>query len=218
MNKAVRGFTLIELMVVIGIIGILATISFVGARPAGEQSRDAARQSDLRQVETALELYKNKHGRYPEGCNAAGTWSGQTGTAYACGTTSQPYILGSTVDNRPFAAFMVNLPQDPKLNGSNSGYVYTTNADGSVYKFMVKNTVESEVVTVDHPFKSCDVGSSGAFCNSVAPSNSRPNHCRTGNSQFQSSYAVWGGLDAPAIDSTPAEVEQNTEDIICEIQ
>ena len=203
MNKAARGFTIVELMVVVAIIGILAGIVFVGARPAGEQSRDTARQSDLRQIQTTLELYKNRYGRYPEGCNAAESWSGQVDTDFACGTANQPYILGNIGEGRPFAEFMVNLPKDPKLNGDDSGYVYTVNADGSVYKFMAKNTVESEIVTVDHPFKSCP-----AECDSSII------HCQTTNDQFETSYAVWGGLD----NSVPANIRESTDQIICEIE
>ena len=206
MNTAVRGFTLIELMVVISIIGILAGIVFVGARPAGEQSRDTQRQSDLRQVQTALGLYKNRHGRYPEGCNAAESWSGQTGTDYACGSTNAPYILGNIGEGRAFAEFMVNLPTDPKLNEDDSGYVYTVNSDGSVYKFMAKNTVEAEVVTADHPFTSCAASCAGS-----------PSHCSATSDQFQTSYAVWGGFAALSIASSDAQVQSATEEIICDI-
>jgi hypothetical protein len=34
--------------------------------------------------------------------------------------------------------------------------MYVVNAAGTVYKLMAKNTVESEVVTIGHPFQSCD--------------------------------------------------------------
>jgi prepilin-type N-terminal cleavage/methylation domain-containing protein len=155
MNNTSRGFTLIELLVVISIIGILAAVVFVGARPAGEQARDTQRQADLREMKTALELYKSRHGRYPEGCNAAESWSGQIGTAFECSVAGEPYILGNSAQGRPFAQFMTNLPTDPLLNGNDSGYVYTTNADGSVYKLMAKNTVEADDLDYDHSFKSC---------------------------------------------------------------
>ena len=60
-----HGFTLIELLVVITIISILAALlmaNFVGIRQRG---RDAQRKSDLRQIQTAFELYRSDEGSYP---------------------------------------------------------------------------------------------------------------------------------------------------------
>jgi len=64
--NSVSGFTLIELLVVISIISILASLllaNFVGVRQRG---RDAQRKSDLRQVQSALELYRSDSGLYPD--------------------------------------------------------------------------------------------------------------------------------------------------------
>ena len=60
-----RGFTLIEIMVVVIIIGIL--ISLVGANifPALEEAETTATQADMRAVETALSLYRMKNARFP---------------------------------------------------------------------------------------------------------------------------------------------------------
>jgi type II secretion system protein G len=63
MNK--KGFTLIELLVVIVIIGVLATLATVALGSARMKARDARRVSDIRQIQTALELYFNDAGAYP---------------------------------------------------------------------------------------------------------------------------------------------------------
>jgi len=68
--KKDKGFTLIELLVVIAIIGILASIVLVSLGGARAKARDATRQSDLRQIQLAQEMY----------------YDSQSPTAYATGT------------------------------------------------------------------------------------------------------------------------------------
>ena len=66
MNKRRRAFTLIELMLVVIIIGVLATMimpRFVGR---SEQARVAAAKSDVATVGTALDMYEMDIGSYPE--------------------------------------------------------------------------------------------------------------------------------------------------------
>ena len=60
-----RGFTLIELLVVIAIIGLLSTLAVVALNNARQKSRDAKRVSDIKQIQTALELYYNDANAYP---------------------------------------------------------------------------------------------------------------------------------------------------------
>jgi general secretion pathway protein G len=60
-----RGFTLVELLVVIGIISILATILLLQLGTARAKSRDAKRIADVNQVRSALEAYFDDNGTYP---------------------------------------------------------------------------------------------------------------------------------------------------------
>lgn len=52
-----KGFTLIELLVVIAIIGLLSTLAVVALNSARQKSRDSKRVADIKQIQTALELY-----------------------------------------------------------------------------------------------------------------------------------------------------------------
>ncbi|MFA5954854.1 MAG: prepilin-type N-terminal cleavage/methylation domain-containing protein [Patescibacteria group bacterium] len=67
MKKIRKGFTLIELLVVIAIIALLSTLAVVALNNARQKSRDAKRVSDVKQVQTALELYFADQQAYPAG-------------------------------------------------------------------------------------------------------------------------------------------------------
>jgi prepilin-type N-terminal cleavage/methylation domain-containing protein len=68
-----RGFTLIELLVVIAIIGLLSTLAVVALNNARMKARDARRVSDVKQIQTALELFYNDANSYPTTVSGGGS-------------------------------------------------------------------------------------------------------------------------------------------------
>jgi len=60
-----RGFTLIELMIVIVIVGILATLLIPRIMERPEEARRVKAKMDIRTIESALKLYKIDSGEYP---------------------------------------------------------------------------------------------------------------------------------------------------------
>lgn len=66
MKHTNKGFTLVELLVVVAIIGLLAGIAVVSVNSVRVKARDAKRIADVKQIQNALELYNNtKGGQYP---------------------------------------------------------------------------------------------------------------------------------------------------------
>lgn len=91
------GFTLIEVLVVVAIIGVLASLVVANVLGVRQRGRDAQRKSDLRQIQAALELYRADQGAYPASlpatCNSAFTGGGNT---YLSKTPCDPLSTTST--------------------------------------------------------------------------------------------------------------------------
>ena len=65
-----RGFTLLELLVVIVILGILITLGGRGVRSARISAKKAQARVEMSAIETAIKAYRNKYGRLPAEVNA----------------------------------------------------------------------------------------------------------------------------------------------------
>ncbi|HUC31366.1 MAG TPA: prepilin-type N-terminal cleavage/methylation domain-containing protein [Candidatus Paceibacterota bacterium] len=134
------GFTLIEILIVVAIIAILASVVLVGLGPTQEAGRDARRISDLSEVQNGLELYYNKCGIYPgTGTCAAGDptggWLGlgnaviganvgivsafpndptaSKSYSYWYGANNTTYVIGATLENTSNAVFTGYNPPTP---------------------------------------------------------------------------------------------------------
>ena len=147
MRNKNKGFTLIEMLVVIAVIGLLAALILVGLSSFRTRGRDTRRIADVKEVQNGLELYYMKNGSYPtvgEG-DAAAHWGrlrdALTGAglgindipqdptfptrSYDYGSDGQHYVIGVTIE-------------DPNSNSSLlgsdiDGTQYNVNCDDPVY-------------------------------------------------------------------------------------
>jgi prepilin-type N-terminal cleavage/methylation domain-containing protein len=84
MNK--RGFTIVELLIVIVVIGILATISLVAFNGIQAKGRDSIRKSDLATIAKALNSHNIDKGDYIETASGCGMQSNGNGWFNASGS------------------------------------------------------------------------------------------------------------------------------------
>ena len=147
MKKISKGFTLIEMLIVITIIALLASLILVGMGGARAKTRDSRRIADLHNVMNALELYYSSNSQYPQDIVS---WSdlettltdagigvsripndplSNTGSNYEYGVDTsnyQDYVLGATLET-PDAAL------DNDINGSVYNVDCADTADSFLY-------------------------------------------------------------------------------------
>jgi len=124
MNK--KGFTLIELLVVIAIIGLLSTLAVVALGSARVKARDSKRLSDLKQVQTALELYYTDQNAYPAGAGVV------LGSANVACLSSAGFAATGCAN-----PYMGQVPADP----GSTQYTYTVGAGTYTITATLEGTV-----------------------------------------------------------------------------
>ena len=137
------GFTIVELLVVIVVIAILATITSVAYTGVQERGRDAKRISDLKHLQTAIEHYKLDNGHYPSTVISGTTyWLGKCSTFY----NVDDYIPGLAPD------YIDKLPYEQYYNSSSQCYVYRS--DGT--DFSLVSYLSAESICGGDPGASCN--------------------------------------------------------------
>jgi len=87
-----KGFTIIELLITILIIGIIASLAIVGLNSVRGKSRDARRISDIRQIQNALEIYRNDNSVYPSAITSGQPMTGENDYTYMPKVPSAPGV------------------------------------------------------------------------------------------------------------------------------
>lgn len=132
-----KGFTLVELLVVMAILGVLVTLVAGGFRTAQVRGRDGKRKSDLKEIANSLEIFYSDHGKYPDdnsGKIQACQYDPATGSGDDCAWGGvNPFSDGTTV-------YFKALPDDPV---SSQSYYYRVqliadNANNQKYQLFAR--------------------------------------------------------------------------------
>jgi general secretion pathway protein G len=121
MKRGSRGFTLIEMLIVIVVIAILALIVIPRLLGAGRKAKEATLKGDLHQIRNAVQQFEADMGDYPAAladlvATTAPSGNGGNGVALDSGAYQGPYLR--TPDG--------NLPVDPFTNAADWTYTATT--------------------------------------------------------------------------------------------
>jgi prepilin-type N-terminal cleavage/methylation domain-containing protein len=141
-NLTKKGFTLIEILVVVALIAILAAITFVAINPAKNfaDTRNAQRSSDVAQILNAVTQYTSEDGQSVA----------DLGTIATCPATTP---IGSGASNVDLAAvlvdaYIVGIPVDPSVGtAANTGYTICKSDNGRV-TVAAPNAENDKVISV----------------------------------------------------------------------
>jgi|SRR3989338_4902297 len=135
--QLISGFTLIEVLVVIGILGILATVALVAINPAEAQkkARDTQRLKDMSTLQSIIEQYLQDNPGSGNALTGAVSLSSSTGTK-VCGAGANwltvnlcPYANVIPIDpiNRPTS---VTNSLGAAVPGTNAYYYFVSTSAG----------------------------------------------------------------------------------------
>lgn len=151
MKKNQYGFTLIELMIVMVIMGILAAIGVSAFFASQMKGRDATRKADLRSIASALELFYNDKKTYPKDDGNGGMKGCGLNSDQVC-TANQPFTDTKT-------NYMARFPTDVSTPNQRYYYVSATGSQFQLYAHLENANDPQIIVPVPaYGSTSCGVG------------------------------------------------------------
>ena len=134
-----KGFTLVELIIVVTILGIMAAIVIPTFQGNVATAKESASKSNLMTIRTQIELYKLQHNGIPPGyVNGAGAPIATVPLQLIGTTTVIGQASPSTVPSTPFlyGPYLKKIPKNSFNNLSTIAYV----ADGTAFSAAVDGT------------------------------------------------------------------------------
>jgi general secretion pathway protein G len=157
------GFTLVELLIVIVVIGILTAISAVSYRGITNSAHDVAVKSDLTNFAKQAEIYYAQNGKYPVGGGVASAvgapWDGDSNTLpnFSFKFSRQSYAYGATNGNSPNVIYCTGPVSGEDffriVAKSKSGTVFAyESSGGSVKVYPTGAYPEGGCLGISYPF------------------------------------------------------------------
>jgi len=131
-----NGFTLLEILVVISIIGILVALGTTAFSTAQRKSRDARRKADVKAIQNGFEQYYSRENTYPT----------------------------TLTEANDITIFPAGLPEDPKLFVGHPDYYMTLSADAFCVCSLLESTAGNAVAFPNVGDTSCSYGSGDYYC------------------------------------------------------
>jgi general secretion pathway protein G len=135
-----KGFTLVEILIVVIILGILAAIVIPQFTNASEDARKSSMTSQLQTLRSQVELYKLQHrDAYPLDASGAWDWTklttktDDTGAASAAATAVGPYLQQIPVNSLNKLSNVVIVAADPAVGAAGAGGFVFSSATGKIF-------------------------------------------------------------------------------------
>jgi general secretion pathway protein G len=127
--KAKKGFTLVEILIVVVILGILAAVVIPQFTEASTEAKTSSLCTDLQTMRSQIELYKVQHNDALPGDGTASftdALTGQTNVAGAAGTDYGPYIQKIPTNQFNDLATIQEEAGTDNLGGGSHGWHFDT--------------------------------------------------------------------------------------------